>query len=153
MIKILFVCHGNICRSPMAEFVMKDMLNNLGLSEDFHIASAATSTEELNNPVYPGTRKRLAKEGISVAGKYAVQIKRSDYEKYDFLIAMDKRNIANMHRIFGSDPDQKISRLLDFCPSPRDIADPWYTGDFDTTYNDVCEGCEALLSYLGYSPC
>jgi protein-tyrosine phosphatase len=132
----------------MAEFVMKDMVKKLGLADEFYIASAGTSTEELGNPVYPGTRKRLAQEGISVAGKYSVQIKRSDYEKYDYLIAMDNRNIANMMRIFGSDPDGKICRLLDYTNSPGDIADPWYTGDFDTTYDDVVEGCEALLEKL-----
>ena len=145
MIKILFVCHGNICRSPMAEFVLKDMVRKAGIAEAFYIASAATSTEELGNPVYPGTRKRLAQEGISVAGKYAVQIKRSDYEKYDYLIAMDNRNISNMKRIFGNDPDGKICRLLDYTNSPGDIADPWYTGDFDLTYDDVYAGCKAFL--------
>ena len=145
MIKILFVCHGNICRSPMAEFVLKDMVKKAGIAEAFYIASAATSTEELGNPVYPGTRKRLAQEGISVAGKHAVQIKRSDYEKYDYLIAMDNRNISNMKRIFGNDPDGKICRLLDYTNSPGDIADPWYTGDFDLTYDDVYAGCKAFL--------
>jgi protein-tyrosine phosphatase len=148
MTKILFICHGNICRSPMAEFVMKDMVEKAGISDEFYIASAATSTEELSNPVYPGTRKRLAKEGISVAGKYSVLLKRTDYEKYDYLIGMDSRNIANMLRLFGGDPDGKVCRLLDYGSSPRDIADPWYTGDFDLTYDDVCEGCEALLSKL-----
>jgi protein-tyrosine phosphatase len=127
---------------------MKDMVKKLGLADEFYIASAGTSTEELGNPVYQGTRKRLAKEGISVAGKFSVQIKRSDYENYDYLIAMDSRNISNMMRIFGSDPDGKICRLLDYGDSPRDIADPWYTGDFDTTYDDVVEGCEALLEKL-----
>ena len=145
MKKILFVCHGNICRSPMAEFVLKDMVKKAGLSDEFLIASAATSTEEIGNPVYPGTRKRLAKENISVVGKYAVQIKRSDYEKYDYLIGMDSRNIANMLHVFGSDPDGKICRLLDYTSSPGDIADPWYTGDFDLTYDDVCAGCKAFL--------
>ena len=148
MTKILFICHGNICRSPMAEFVMKEMVKEAGLSDEFFIASAATSTEELGNPVYPGTRKRLAQEGISVAGKYAVQITRSDYEKYDYLVTMDSRNIANSMRIFGNDPDNKVCRLLDFTSSPRDIADPWYTGDFDTTYDDVVEGCMALLEKI-----
>ncbi|MCL2719034.1 MAG: low molecular weight phosphotyrosine protein phosphatase [Lachnospiraceae bacterium] len=148
MTKILFICHGNICRSPMAEFVMKEMVKKAGINDEFYIASAATSTEELGNPVYPGTRKRLAQEGISVAGKHAVQIKRSDYEKYDYLIAMDNRNIVNMMRVFGSDSERKICRLLDYTANPRDIADPWYTGDFDTTYDDVCAGCEALLKEI-----
>jgi protein-tyrosine phosphatase len=129
----------------MAEFVLKDMVKKAGIAEAFYIASAATSTEELGNPVYPGTRKRLAQEGISVAGKHAVQIKRSDYEKYDYLIAMDNRNISNMKRIFGNDPDGKICRLLDYTNSPGDIADPWYTGDFDLTYDDVYAGCKAFL--------
>jgi len=148
MKKILFVCHGNICRSPMAEFIMKELIKTRGIADEFFIASAATSTEEIGNPVYPGTRKRLAKENISVAGKYAVQITRSDYEKYDYLIGMDSRNIANMHRAFSGDPDGKVGRLLDYTDSPRDIADPWYTDDFDITYDDVCEGCEALLNHI-----
>ena len=148
MTKILFVCHGNICRSPMAEFVMKHMVEEAGLGEDFHIASAATSSEELGNPVYPGTRQRLAREGISVAGKYAVRIRAADYEKYDYLIGMDSRNITNMLRTFGGDPDGKVCRLLDYTDPPRDIADPWYTGDFDSTYDDVCEGCVALLGAI-----
>ncbi len=148
VIKILFICHGNICRSPMAEFVMKDMIETLGRSADFHIASAATSTEEIGSPVHRGTRERLAREGISVAGKTAVQMNRSDYERYDFLIGMDQRNVINMQRIAGGDPQGKISRLLDFTGNPRDIADPWYTGDFDRTYNDVCEGLKALLRKL-----
>ncbi len=148
MINILFVCHGNICRSPMAEFVMKDMVKTLGRSADFHIASAATSTEEIGSLVHRGTRERLAREGISVAGKTAVQMKRSDYDRYDYLIGMDHRNIINMQRISGGDPQGKISRLLDFTDAPRDIADPWYTGDFDRTYNDVYEGLKALLAKL-----
>ncbi|MDR2545949.1 MAG: low molecular weight phosphotyrosine protein phosphatase [Lachnospiraceae bacterium] len=146
--KILFICHGNICRSPMAEFVMKDMVAKAGIGEHYFIASAATSTEELGNPVYPGTRKRLAKEGISVAGKTGIQIRRSDYEEYDFLIGMDTRNINNMMRVFGSDPEEKVQRLLDYTDSPADIADPWYTGDFDTTYDDVVAGCTALLKLI-----
>nr|AGS51636.1 low molecular weight protein tyrosine phosphatase [uncultured bacterium contig00017] len=148
MTKILFVCTGNICRSPMAEFVMKKMVKEAGLSDEFYIASAATSTEELGNPVYPGARKRLAEEGLSVAGKYAVQIKRSDYEKYDYLIGMDSRNIANMLRVYGGDPDKKVCRLLDYTNSPRDIADPWYSGDFETAYGDIFTGCEALLQEI-----
>ena len=145
MTKILFVCHGNICRSPMAEFVMKRMVEEAGMADDFYIASAATSSEEIGNSVYPGTRKRLASAGISVAGKAAVRVWRSDYEKYDYLIGMDSHNIANMLRLFDGDPDGKIRRLLDYCDRPRDIADPWYTGDFDATYEDVYEGCTALL--------
>jgi protein-tyrosine phosphatase len=148
MTKILFVCTGNICRSPMAEFVMKKMVKEAGVADEFYIASAATSTEELGNPVYPGARKRLAEEGISVAGKYAVQIKRGDYEKYDYLIGMDSRNIANMLRVFGGDPEGKVCRLLEYAGTPRDIADPWYSGDFDTAYDDVYAGCTALFQRL-----
>lgn len=148
MIKILFVCHGNICRSPMAEFVMKDMVEKQGIASDFYIASAATSTEEVGNPVHHGTRTRLAREGISVAGKYAVRMKRSDYQKYDYIIGMDRWNYKNMLRIAGSDEDSKLSLLLDYTDHPRDVADPWYTGDFEQTYEDVVAGCEGLLKEI-----
>ena len=133
-IRVLFVCHGNICRSPMAEFVLKDITQKENLSNSFYIASAATSTEEIGNPVHHGTRNKLREVGISTAGKYAVQMKKSDYAKYDYLIGMDAWNIRNMNRIAGHDPEHKICRLLDFSEHPRDIADPWYTGDFETTY-------------------
>ncbi|WP_313347374.1 low molecular weight protein-tyrosine-phosphatase [Lacrimispora sp.] len=148
MIQILFVCLGNICRSPMAEFVMKDLVKNRNMEDLFFIASAATSSEEIGNPVHPGTRKKLSEFGISVEGKQAVQLTRNDYDKYDYIVGMESRNIANMMRIFGSDPQGKVSRLLDYGQRPRDIADPWYTGDFDTTYEDVLEGCEALLLHI-----
>ena len=148
MIKILFVCHGNICRSPMAEFVMKDLVRQAGLADCFQIESAATSREELGNPVHPGTRRRLEREGISTYGKTAVQLCRRDYQKYDYLIGMEQRNLRGMLRILGEDPEGKVRRLLDFTDSPRDIADPWYTGDFDRTYDDVLEGCQGLLAYL-----
>lgn len=148
MIKVLFICHGNICRSPMAEFVMKDMVQKRGLSDSFFIASAATSTEEIGNPVHYGTRNKLKQYGISVAGKCAVQAKKGDYQKYDYILGMDSWNMCNMRRIFGNDPRKKLHRLLDFSKNPRDIADPWYTGDFDTTYNDIYEGCEALLEHI-----
>lgn len=137
MIKILFVCHGNICRSPMAEFVMKDLVKKAGLSDEFYIASAATSTEEIGNGVHYGTRKKLAEFGISVDGKYAVQLKKSDYAKYDYIIGMDSYNLRNMKRMLPNDTENKIHLLLDWSDNPRDIADPWYTGDFDVTYNDV----------------
>lgn len=133
MIRILFICLGNICRSPMAEFVFKDMVERRGLADQFYIASAATSGEE---------------HGISTAGKYAVQLKKSDYENYDYLIGMEKWNISGIMRIIGSDPEHKVSRLLDFSSRPRDIADPWYTGNFDVTYDDIVEGCQALLRHL-----
>ena len=148
MIKVLFLCHGNICRSPMAEFVFKDMVRKRGLAEEFYIASAATSTEEIGNPVHHGTRSKLAQYGISTAGKYAVQLTKKDYDKYDYLIGMDQWNLRNMRRMLGADPQHKLCLLLDFADQPRDIADPWYTGNFDRTYEDIVEGCEAFLSYL-----
>lgn len=148
MTSILFVCLGNICRSPMAEFVFRDLVQKRGLGDRFHIASAATSAEELGNPVHPGTRRRLAREGISTAGKTAVQLTRRDYGRYDLLIGMEQRNLSAMLRILGGDPQGKVHRLLDFTGSPRDISDPWYTGDFDRTYDDVWEGCLGLLEYL-----
>lgn len=150
MIRILFVCHGNICRSPMAEFLLKSMVQEKGISDQFYIASAATSTEEIGNPVHYGTRKKLSEYGISCNGKYAVQMTRADYDRYDYLIGMDQWNIRNMQRIVGKDEKGKIRRLLDFTDHPRDIADPWYTGNFDITYEDIREGCEALLRYLGF---
>lgn len=148
MIKILFVCLGNICRSPMAQFIFQDLVTKRGLANHFIIASAATSSEETGNPVHHGTRKKLAEHGISTEGKRAVRMTKSDYEKYDYLLGMEEWNLRNMRRIVGNDPQQKIHRLLDFSNSPRDIADPWYTGDFDTTYNDILEGCQALLDYI-----
>ena len=148
MIKILFVCHGNICRSPMAEFVLKDMVKRIGKEKNFLIASAATSSEEIGNPVHYGTRKKLLEYGISTDGKYAVKLKASDYDKYDYIIGMEKINIANILRITGEDKNKKVFRLLDFSKNPRDIADPWYTGNFHETYNDVKEGCESFLQYL-----
>ena len=148
MIKILFVCHGNICRSPMAEFVMKDMAAKAGLADKLTIASAATSTEEIGNPVHPGTRNKLRSVGISTEGKYARQMTRRDYAEYDYLIGMDGWNIRNMQRMTGGDPEHKICRLLDFSAQPRDIADPWYTGNFEETYSDIIEGCTAFLAKL-----
>lgn len=142
------MCHGNICRSPMAEFVFKDMVRRRGLEDQFYIASAATSTEEIGNPVHPGTRRKLREAGISCEGKYAIQMKKSDYEKYDYLIGMDEWNRRNMMRIVKKDPQKKLFLLLDFSDSPRDIADPWYTGNFEVTYRDIVEGCEAFLKFL-----
>lgn len=150
MIRVLFVCHGNICRSPMAEFVMKDMVAKMGAADRFYIASAATSTEEIGNPVHPGTRNKLRSLGISTDGKCAVQLRRSDYERYDYLIGMDSWNIRNMLRILGSDPERKVYRLLDFTDKPRDIDDPWYTGNFDETYDDITEGLNGFLSKISY---
>ena len=148
MILIMFVCHGNICRSPMAEFVFKDLVKKRGLEDLFMIASSATSTEELGNPVHHGTRNKLKKYGISTDGKRSVQLSKKDYEKYDYLIAMDGRNITNIHRIIGHDSKKIVSKLLDFTENPRDIADPWYTGNFDQTYSDIYEGCEVLLNCI-----
>lgn len=148
MIKILFVCHGNICRSPMAEFVMKRLVRERGIERDFIIESAATSREELGNPVYPPARRMLARHGISCSGKTAVQMTKSDYDKYDHIVAMDFMNVRNIMRIIGSDTKSKVSMLLDFTDHPRSVADPWYTGDFDSTYSDVTEGCQALLNTI-----
>ncbi|HJC23376.1 MAG TPA: low molecular weight phosphotyrosine protein phosphatase [Candidatus Eisenbergiella merdavium] len=148
MIKILFICHGNICRSPMSEFILKDMTARRGISDLFQIASAATSREEIGNPVYPPARRKLLQHGIDPSGKTARQITRRDYEEYDYILAAESCNIRNIERITGGDPDHKIHRLLDFSARPRDIDDPWYTGDFDTAWNDIVEGCEAFLDWL-----
>ena len=148
MIKVLMVCHGNICRSPMAEFVLKEMVKKLGMEDNFMIASAATSREELGNPVHYGTQEVLRKVNISCDGKRAVQMTKFDYNKYDYILAMDKYNIRNIYSITGGDPNHKIKRLLDFSENPRDIADPWYTDNFELTYKDVVEGCIAFLEYL-----
>ncbi|MBR4703583.1 MAG: low molecular weight phosphotyrosine protein phosphatase [Oscillospiraceae bacterium] len=148
MVKILFVCHGNICRSPMAEFIFKDLIAKAGLEKKYIAASAATSAEELGNPVYPPARRRLAEHGISCAGKTARQMVRGDYRDYDLLLGMDGANLRNMRRIAGGDPEGKIRLLMDYTPRPRDVADPWYTGDFDTAWDDLTEGCQALLRAL-----
>lgn len=148
MIKVLFVCHGNICRSPMAEFVLKDMVKQGGREKDFLIESAATSTEEIGNRVYPPARRKLAEHGISCEGKTARQMRASDYRRFDLLIGMDRANLRNMQRICGGDPDGKIHLLLDYTDRPGDVADPWYTGDFDATWRDVEEGCRGLLNTI-----
>ncbi len=148
MIKVLFVCHGNICRSPMAEFVFKDMVKKRGLGDLFEVASAATSTEEIGNAVHPGTRKVLNGLGIQADGKRAVQMTKRDYKEYDYIVAMDQKNVTNMYRIIGMDSEEKVRRLLDYTSTPRDIADPWYTGDFDKTYEDIYKGCEELLKVI-----
>lgn len=151
MIKVLFLCHGNICRSPMAEFIMKDMVKKRGLENEFYIASCATSTEEIwrgvGNPVYPPAVRELAKHGISCDGKRAVQITREDYDKYDIILCMDTNNMRNIKRIIPSDPEKKIHKLMDFAGG-GDVADPWYTGDFETTYRDILRGCTGLLEYM-----
>jgi len=144
----LFICHGNICRSPMAEFVMKDLVKKAGLEDQFEIASAAVSREELGNPVYPPARKIMAAHGIRCDGKTARQMSASDYSRYDHLICMDRSNLYLLERIIGNDPDNKVSLLLDHAGIYRDVADPWYTGDFEATWNDVMAGCTALLEKL-----
>lgn len=148
MRKVLFICHGNICRSPMAEFVMKKIVEEAGLGDQFEIASAATSTEEIGNPVYPPARRKLSEHGIRCDGKTARQMTRADYQHYDYIIAMDHNNLRNLNRMFGEDTDHKISLLMDYTSHLGDVADPWYTGDFEATWRDVSEGCRGLLEFL-----
>lgn len=147
-IKILFVCHGNICRSPMAQFVFQDMVNKRGLADHFTIDSKATSTEELGNSPHPGTVRKMNELGIPMIPHRASQLNRRDYEEYDYFIGMDTWNMRNINRIFGGDPEGKVYKFLSFGSDGRDIADPWYTGNFDETYEDVVEGCEGFLAYL-----
>ena len=150
MLNILFVCHGNICRSPMAEFVMKDLVKKAGLETEFRIESAATSAEEIGNPVYPPARRKLAEHGISCAGKTSRRLTKADYNQYDLLIGMDRANIRNMERICGGDPEGKIRLLMEYAGRSRgEVADPWYTGDFETAWRDVLAGCEGLLRAAG----
>ena len=148
MIHVLFICHGNICRSPMAEFVMKDLVRKAGLEHHFHIESAATSTEEIGNSVYPPASRKLAEHGISCTGKTARQLRRDDYARWDYLVGMDEANRRNITRMCGGDPEGKVSLLLDHTDCPREVADPWYTGDFQRTWLDVSEGCTALLAKI-----
>ena len=152
MIRLMFVCHGNICRSPMAEFVFKDLIYKKGLKDKFIVSSSATSTEEIwngvGNPVYPPAKRMLNSHGINCDGKRAVQLKKDDYDNFDYFVGMDGANIRNMHRILMGDPDKKIYKLLSFAGRSDDVADPWYTGEFETTYNDVLQGCNALLEYI-----
>lgn len=152
MKKIMFVCHGNICRSPMAEFIMKDLLKKEGREKDFLVASSATSTEEIwngvGNPVYPPAKRELSSHGLSCEGKRAVQIKSEDYSSWDMIICMDSKNLRNLHRIFGGDPERKIAKLMSFAGSDKDVSDPWYTGDFSGVYDDISEGCRALLEII-----
>ena len=148
MKKILFVCHGNICRSPMAEFVMKDLVKKAGLESQFRIESAATSREEIGNPVYPPARRKLAEHGISCEGHAARQLTNQDYEEYDLLIGMDQANLRSMYRICGGDFSDKMSLLMEHTDHPGDVADPWYTGDFEATWQDVLAGCQGLLKEI-----
>ena len=150
MIKILFICHGNICRSPMAEYILKALLRARGLEDRYYVESAAVSTEEIGNPVYPPARRKLAEHGIASDGKYARQITRRDYQYYDLIVGMDEWNLRNMRRMLGGDPEGKICLLMDFTERPGEVADPWYTGDFGGVYRQIVRGCEALLRELGY---
>ena len=151
MVRILFICHGNICRSPIAEFIMKKLVQERGLSERFVIASAATSYEEEGTPIYPPAGRILQENGISSAGHRARRAERSDYVNYDFFVCMEEYNVRNLMRILRSDPEGKVCRLLDYTDDPGDIDDPWYTGDFETAYRQIRKGCEGLLKALQYS--
>lgn len=148
-VRILFVCHGNICRSPMAEFVLKDLAQKRGVADGLHIESAATTNEEIGNPVHPGTVRRLAEEGISCAGKHARRITAVDYDAFDVIVGMDAENMADMMRTWKRDPAGKVHKMMEFAGEDRDVADPWYTGDFDQTYEDIHDGCVGLLGWLG----
>lgn len=148
MTKILFICHGNICRSPMAEFIMKELVKDKELENEFYILSAATSTEEIGNPVYPPVRRILNSMGIDCSNKCAVRVTAKDYNDFDYLICMDKNNLMNLSYIIGDDIENKVFRLLDFTSNPHDVADPWYTGDFDITLKDIQTGCEALFEFI-----
>lgn len=152
MIKILMICHGNICRSTMAEFVLKDMVKKAALTTNFEIASAGTSMEEIGNDTHRGTKRKLSEMNIPYTRRQARQVTRQDYAYYDYLICMDRHNIRNLNRIIGTDIDHKVSLLLDYCNRPnQDIADPWYTGNFDVTYDDIVNGCTGLLNVLSPS--
>lgn len=152
MIRVLFICHGNICRSPMAEFIMKDLVNKQGTADLFHIESRATSTEEIwngiGNPVYPPAKAELKLHGLSCEGKRAQQVDLEDYRTFDYLLCMDSNNVRNCLRLLGGDPEGKISKLMDFTERKRDVADPWYTGDFQVTYRDIEEGCISFYNML-----
>lgn len=148
MVKILFVCHGNICRSPMAEFMLKDIINKKGLQNNFDIASCATSCEEIGNDIHYGTRDKLTKMKVPFSKRSAIRITKEDYNNYDYILCMDKNNLRNLERVIGKDTNNKVFRLLDFSPNPRDISDPWYTGNFDDTYNDILEGINCFLENI-----
>ena len=148
MIRILFICHGNICRSAMSEFIMRDMVAKRGLSDKIQVASAATSREELGNDMYPPAKRKLDKEHIPYTRRHARQVTMADYDEYDLLLCMEKYNILNLKRIIPDDPEHKIHLLLDYTDNPRDISDPWYTDDFDTAYDDIVEGCQGVLEHL-----
>ena len=148
MVSILFVCHGNICRSPMAEFLMKDLVEKKKLSTLFHVESAACHTDALGCRPHRGTRAKLNEVGISTEGKFARLIRKDDYEKFDYVIAMDEYNLFDLKHVFGGDPEGKIRMLLDYTERPGEVADPWYSGDFETTWRDVYAGCKGLLEEI-----
>ena len=149
MIRIMFVCHGNICRSPMAEFILKKMVRERGISDKFLIASSATSTEEIGNAIYPPAKAELSARGVEFSlDKRAVQLRKDDYDKYDLFVGMDSANVRNMNRIFGGDPDGKIRKLMDYTSRGGDVSDPWYSDRFDVAFNDIYEGCDCLLNEL-----
>ncbi len=152
MIKVLFICHGNICRSPMCEFIMKDLVRSRGLEGEYHIESAATSSEELGNPVYPPARAKLAEHGISCKGKTARRVRSDEYDDWDLFIGMDSENMHNLLRLFRNDPKNKVHKLLEYTGRARDVSDPWYTRDFEATWNDALSGCNALLDELESQP-
>lgn len=147
MKKIMFVCHGNICRSPMAEFIFKDIVKARGKEKEYLIKSSATSTEEIGNPIYPPARRKLIEKGISFSERYATQLKRSEYNEFDLFIVMDDMNVRNIMRIFGEDKESKVKKLMDFTSRGGSVADPWYTGDFESTYVDIVEGCQKLYEF------
>ncbi len=148
MIKVLFVCHGNICRSPMAQYIFQNMVDKAGMTDRFYIDSAATSTEEIGNGLHYGTRNKLNEVGIPYGDHKAYQISKPDYEKYDYIIGMDEADIRNINRMIGPDTESKVYKLLDFASIDRDIADPWYTGNFDVTYDDIVQGLEAFFNEI-----
>ena len=150
MIEVLFICHGNICRSPMAEYVLKNLVTTRGIADQFYIASAATSYEEIGNPVYPPAKAELARHGISCKGHAARKLIKKDFEEFDYLIAMEQYNLRNIRREFGEELAGQVSLLLDYTDTPGDIDDPWYSGGFDVTYREVLKGCEGLLEHLGF---
>lgn len=148
MIKVLFICHGNICRSPMAEYVMRNMVSKLGLADKFYLGSAATSTEELGNPIYPPAQRTMRAHGIDPSGHAARQLRRNEYDKWDMFVGMDSENMYYMKRMLGGDPEGKISMLMDYTDRPGEVSDPWYTRDFEATWRDVNEGCAGMIEYL-----